>query len=60
MTMSSYNVILFLTWAVYVLMGGQLLAPHTRAKWTLGSGSDKAIFNLGGFGVSGGGGGGGG
>ena len=27
-------------------MGGQLFAPHTNAKWILGSGSFRAIFNL--------------
>ena len=35
-----------LTCVEYVLMGGQLFAPHTNAKWILGSGSFKAIFNL--------------
>lgn len=35
-----------LTRVEYVLMGGQLFAPHTNAKWILGSGSFRDIFNL--------------
>lgn len=41
--------VLNLTEDVYVLIGGQLFAPHTRAKWILGSGAGNAIFNFGSF-----------
>ena len=36
-----------LTLDVYVLMGGQLLAPHTRPKWMSGSASVRAMASLG-------------
>ena len=35
------------TSAEYVLIGGQLFAPHTRAKWIRGSGSARANFSRG-------------
>ena len=39
-------VVMTLTADEYVLIGGQLFAPQTKAKWTLGSTSFSATFNL--------------
>jgi len=40
------QLLMLCTFEEYVLMGGQLLAPQTRAKWILGSASSSDTFNL--------------